>query len=112
MQRIAVVGSRNITAFDLSPYIPPDCGLIVSGGARGIDTIAEQYAAAHKIETLVIRPDYERYGRAAPIRRNDVIVDHADTVLAVWDGESRGTKYTIDYARKTGKTVQVITITK
>lgn len=105
--RIAVVGSRGITAVDLSLYIPQNCCLIVSGGARGVDTIAEQYAKAHGIEALIIRPDYERYGRAAPIRRNDIIVDNADLVLAFWDGSSHGTKYTIDYAKSHGKKVRV-----
>lgn len=105
--RVAVVGSRGITAVDLSQFLPRNCCLIVSGGARGVDTIAEQYAKDHGIKTLIIRPDYERYGRSAPIRRNDIIVDNADLVLAFWDGESHGTKYTIDYAKKTGKPVKI-----
>ena len=106
--KVAVIGSRTITCFDLSPYIPENCGLIISGGAKGIDTLAEQYAKEHNIETLVIRPDYEKYGRAAPIRRNDIIVDHADMVLAIWDGVSRGTKYVIDYATNHNKVVKAI----
>lgn len=105
--KVAIVGSRGITSVDLSQFVPSDCTLIVSGGARGVDTIAEQYATAHNIPTLIIKPDYDRYGRSAPIRRNDIIVDHADLVLAFWDGKSRGTKYTIDYAKKTGKPIKV-----
>lgn len=105
--RVAIVGSRGITSIDLSQFVPSDCTLIVSGGARGVDTIAEQYAHEHHIQTLIIKPDYERYGRSAPIRRNDIIVDNADLILAFWDGESRGTKYTIDYAKKTGKPIKV-----
>lgn len=105
--RVAIIGSRGITAIELSQFVPPDCTLIVSGGARGVDTIAEQYAKAHHIPTLIIKPDYGRYGRSAPIRRNDIIVDNADLVLAFWDGESRGTKYTVDYAKKTDKPVKV-----
>ena len=106
--RVAVIGSRNIEACDLSAHIPQNCTLIVSGGAKGVDTLAEQYAAEHGIELLTIRPDYRRYGRGAPLRRNNQIVDHADCVLAFWDGQSKGTKYTIDYAEKTGKKVSVI----
>ena len=105
--RVAVIGSRGITTVDLSQYIPKNCCLIVSGGAKGVDTIAEQYAKAHGIEIMIIRPDYEKYGRSAPIRRNDLIVDNADMVLAFWDGNSHGTKYTIDYAKRTGKPVKV-----
>ena len=109
--RVLVAGSRSITAFDLSPYIPSDCGLIISGGAKGIDTVAEQYAAAHKIECRVYKPDYARFGKAAPLKRNDEMVEQADMVIAVWDGKSRGTKHTIDYAVKTGKEVKVVTVT-
>lgn len=105
--KVAIVGSRGITAVDLSLYLPKNCCLIVSGGARGVDTIAEQYAKAHGIETLIIRPDYAKYGRSAPIRRNDIIVDNADMVLAFWDGSSHGTKYTIDYAKRMGKPVKI-----
>lgn len=106
--KVAIIGSRGITAIDLSQFVPADCTLIVSGGAEGVDTLAEQYADAHGIQTLIIKPDYNRYGRSAPIRRNDIIVDNADMVLAFWDGESRGTKYTIDYAKKTGKPVKIL----
>ncbi|MCH1948151.1 SymE family type I addiction module toxin [Enterocloster sp. OA13] len=109
--RVLVAGSRSITAFDLSPYIPSDCGLIISGGAKGVDALAEQYALAHGIETMILKPDYERFGRGAPLKRNEIMVQQADSVLAIWDGKSRGTKYTIEYAKKQGKPVQVITLT-
>ena len=108
---VLVAGSRSITTFDLSPYIPSDCGLIISGGAKGIDTVAERYAAAHGIESRVFKPDYARFGKAAPLKRNDEMVEQADMVLAIWDGKSRGIKHTIDYAAKIGKEVKVITVT-
>lgn len=109
--RVLIAGSRSITAFDLSPYVPANCGLIISGGAKGIDTVAEEYACANGIEVKILKPDYERFGRAAPLKRNDEMVELADLVIAIWDGKSRGTKHTIDYAKKIGKEVQVITIT-
>lgn len=111
-KKIAVVGSRSISAFDLSPYIPTDCELIISGGAKGVDTLAEKYALSHEIETLILKPDYERFGRGAPLKRNESMIQQADMVLAVWNGKSRGTAYSIEYAKKQGKPVQVITITE
>lgn len=108
---VLVAGSRSITAFDLSPYITPDCGQIISGGAKGIDTVAELYAFTHGIESKVFKPDYARFGKAAPLKRNEEMVELADMVLAIWDGKSRGTKHTIDYATKNGKVVKVITVT-
>ena len=108
--KLLIVGSRTIMNFDLVGHVPEDTELIISGGAKGMDTVAERYADAHGIEKLIIRPEYEKYGRAAPIKRNEIMVDMADAVLAVWDGESRGTKYTLGYARRMGKSIIEIVV--
>jgi len=108
--KLLVVGSREITDFDLSPYIPDGVDMIISGGANGIDTAAEKYADSHRISKIIIRPQYERYGRGAPLKRNQEMVDMADSVLVIWDGKSRGTKFTMDYAEKVGKRVTLIQI--
>lgn len=42
--KLLVAGSRSITSFDLSPYVPADVDLIITGGAKGVDTLAEVYA--------------------------------------------------------------------
>ena len=57
--------------------------------------------------TTEFLPDYARYGRAAPLRRNVQIVAYADLVLAFWDGKSRGTRFVIDQCRKQGVPVRV-----
>lgn len=106
--KLAIVGSRSIKKLDISPYITPDVNLIISGGAIGVDTIAEQYADRVRMSKLIIRPQYNLMGRRAPLARNEIIVKMCDKVLAFWDGTSRGTKYTIDYARNLNKEVQVV----
>ena len=108
--KLLIAGSRSITEYDLAPHIPEDTELILSGGARGVDEIAERYADSRKISKLILRPQYSRYGRAAPIKRNDILVENCDRVLIIWDGVSKGTKHTIDYAVKIGKPVDVITV--
>lgn len=70
-----------------------------------MDRIGEEYADAHKLSKLIIRPEYKKYGRGAPIVRNKVIVDKADAILIFWDGLSKGTKSVIDYAKKQGKLI-------
>ena len=55
-------------------------------------------------------PDYDKYGKAAPLVRDRLIVDNSDCVLAFWDGKSRGTKYTLDYAREQGKPIKIVQI--
>ena len=105
--RIAIVGSRELSLENIGKYIPA-CDEIVSGGAKGVDTYAAAYAHKNNMKLTVFLPDYEKYGRAAPIRRNEQIVDYADQVIAFWDGCSKGTLSVIRYAEKTGKECRVI----
>lgn len=100
--RVAVIGSRNITNIHLQKYLPPTTTQIVSGGARGVDTCARNYAKAAGIPLVEFLPDYARYGRGAPLRRNVTIIQNADLVLAFWDGKSRGTKFVIDKCKSLG----------
>ena len=93
--RVAIVGSRSITHLDLEKYLPEDTTEIISGGARGVDILAREYALAHNIPLREFLPNYDKYGRGAPLRRNTTIVENADYVLAFWDGESRGTIHTV-----------------
>jgi predicted Rossmann fold nucleotide-binding protein DprA/Smf involved in DNA uptake len=108
--KLLIVGSRSIKDFDLSPYIPPEVDTVISGGASGIDRIAEQYADLNRLSKHILRPRYDLYGRAAPLLRNKQMVDMADAVLIVWDGCSKGTKYTLEYAKKTNKPITVVKI--
>ena len=105
--KIAVVGSRNIIVKDMGLYIS-GAEEIVSGGATGVDTCAAEYAKKNGLKITVFLPQYERYGRAAPIIRNQKIVDYADKVVAFWNGSSRGTVSVIKYAKKAGKPCEVI----
>jgi len=97
--KVAIIGSRNLQV-KMEEYLPKNISLIISGGARGIDTLAEEYADRNGIPKLIFLPDYKRYGKRAPLIRNKLIVDNADIIIAFWDGQSRGTKFTTDYAKK------------
>ncbi len=107
IMKVAVIGSRTLN-LNLSNVIPTKTTKIISGGATGIDTCAKIYAIQNSIEIEEICPDYARYARKAPLYRNKLIVDAADYVIAVWDGVSTGTLYTINYARKRNKPVRLI----
>ena len=108
--KLLITGSRGICRMDLTPYVPAEVDCIIIGGAKGVDALAERFAEEHGIETVILRPQYARYGRAAPLKRDEEMVLMADRVLAIWDGQSRGTKYTIDYAKKQGKDLLVLTL--
>ena len=108
--KLLIVGSRSITNFNLSPYISADIDTVISGGANGIDRLAEQYADSHRLSKYILRPRYDLYGRAAPLKRNEEMVDMADTVLIIWDGRSKGTQYTLKYANKINKPIALVQI--
>lgn len=98
--KVAVIGSRGLTVEDLGKYLPDDTTEIISGGAIGVDTCAREYALSHNIKLTEYLPDYNKFGRSAPLKRNITIIESADVVLAFWDGNSRGTKYVIDRCRE------------
>lgn len=109
-KRLAIVGSRCCPPIDIASYIPFVPDTIVSGGARGADTLAKDYAESNGIPIIEFLPEYDRYGRQAPLKRNIKIVDNCDFLIAFWNGTSRGTKFTIDYAVKRGVPYKVVSI--
>lgn len=108
--KLLIAGSRSITDFDLEGHIPPEATVIISGGAKGVDTLAEKYADEHGLEKIIIKPEYAKYHRGAPLKRDEKMVELADEVLVIWDGSSKGTKYTADYAKKKNKPVTVVEV--
>lgn len=110
--KIAIVGSRSLTDIPLDPYVPREAEEIVTGGAKGIDLLAAEYAKAKGLKLTEFLPQYEKYGRAAPIVRNKEIVDYADKIIVFWDGRSKGAASVIRYAEKIKKPLQVIRINK
>lgn len=76
--KLAVIGSRNCPEIDLEDYIKTLPDAIVSGGAKGVDTYAREYALKHNIELIEFLPEYKKYGRRAPLVRNKQIVDACD----------------------------------
>lgn len=108
--KVAVIGSRNLTIDDLGKYLPAETTEIVSGGAKGIDASAREYALANSIKLTEFLPDYAKYKKGAPLKRNLQIIEYADVVIAFWDGKSKGTKFVIDNCNRIGKKVVVFTL--
>ena len=104
--KIAIVGSRKyvhlsrVAAFveSLEPAT-----VVVSGGAKGVDSWAVYCARLRQLETVVYPPEYDLFGDRAPLIRNRKIVEQCDKLYAFWDGKSRGTAYTMKLAKKAGK---------
>ncbi len=109
--KIAIVGSRDFRNFDMvNTYVNslPDDTVIVSGGARGVDTCAEIAAKKRGLRTIIHPADWNKHGKKAGFLRNSDIVNDADKVVAFWDGKSRGTKHSIDLANIRGKQLEII----
>lgn len=115
--KIAVVGSRNFIDYSLlettlTKLIESHSGEligIVSGGARGADTLAEIFARKKGYQLTVFYPEWDKYGSKAGFMRNKLIVDASDVLVAFWDGISRGTKSSIDLANDKGIPVHITT---
>jgi YspA, cpYpsA-related SLOG family len=82
--------------------------LIISGGAAGPDALSERYGREWGVPTQVFRPDYQSYGRAAPLVRNELIIQQAEACFALWDGVSKGTGHALRLARKRGLKLIVV----
>jgi predicted Rossmann fold nucleotide-binding protein DprA/Smf involved in DNA uptake len=113
--KLAIIGSRTLNQQQVIQVIEQvitksktPVTTIVTGGANGVDSIAEYYAKMSDINIEVYYPVYSQYGKRAPLIRNNEIIKNCDGVLAIWDGESNGTAYTIRKAKKENKPVMVV----
>ena len=111
MKKIAVIGSRTFTDYDvlkkaLDQY---PAFILVSGGAKGADKLAEQYADEKGYEKIILKPDWKKYGKGAGLKRNQEIINLADEVVSFWNKMSEGTGHSLELARKKGMPVTIIT---
>jgi hypothetical protein len=114
--RLAVVGSRNLTDYalvisTLTPYLDEHGSslVIVSGGAKGADSLGALFGRKHNLKVDVYLPEWGKYGKSAGFRRNTTIWDNADAGVAFWDGVSRGTAHSFDIAKAQNKPLQIVT---
>lgn len=108
--KVLICGSRGINP-DIEDVVNRagfEVTEVITGGARGVDKAAELWAKSKGIPCTVYLPDWDQFGKSAGMRRNIEMVLAADAVIAVWDMQSKGTKHSIDYAKKIGKEVRCI----
>lgn len=113
--QIGVVGSRTYKSpnhpkrlLELVLALSGPIFSIVSGGARGVDSWASEAAVDLGLRLTEHNADWDRYGRSAGFRRNQMIVDSSDLLIAFWDFNSKGTRDTVVKALRAGKPVFLV----
>lgn len=117
--KVGIVGSRSITDeayvfsvldFYLRRLLEENEVIIISGGAVGTDTLAEKFAEQKGLKIEIYKPEYDKYPpKVAPIKRNQIIVDNSDYLIAITTGSS-GTASTIKMAEKKEIPIKIIKI--
>ncbi len=115
--KLAIIGSRNFTDYDffkekleyLTQNIEEDI-VYVSGGAIGTDSLCKRYCQENNYELIEFLPDYKQYGKGATHIRNSQIVEFSDALIAFWNNVSKGTKSTLEKAKKKGLTIKIVKI--
>lgn len=111
MSKVIIAGSREITdirfveaAMVTSRFRPT---LVISGTARGVDQLGEQWATQRGIAVLRMPANWAAHGKAAGPIRNSEMLEKSDCIVVVWDGKSRGSQDMITKANRSGKKVFV-----
>lgn len=109
---IAIIGSRKHPLHIpdmIAKFVDslPNNTTIVSGGAKGVDRFAQEFAQLYGLKTIIHYPDWDTYGKRAGFLRNQKIVNDADKVVAFWDGISAGTRHSINIALSLNKPVEI-----
>ena len=115
--KLAIVGTRNpgVTYQErekllLNKINPDEIQMVISGGAKGVDTFAKLFAARHHKPYMEFAPQYDVYGRYATFKRNTKILKVASTVIAFPSAEPKGTYHTIKEAQRLGRRVIVVNL--
>jgi hypothetical protein len=82
----------------------PSDAVIVAGGARGADTLAENSALALGMQVEVHYANWELFGKSAGVRRNQEMLDSGIDYVIAFEG-GRGTEDMRKRAHKAGITV-------
>jgi len=109
--RTIIAGSRTIIDYKFVSNIIRDSNfnisVVISGGAKGVDSLAVRYAKENNIPYELFIPDWNKYGKKAGIIRNCEMGDIADALIAIWDGSSSGTKHMINYAMNLKRIIKI-----
>jgi hypothetical protein len=112
---VSITGSRSVTDYKIVCEAVNQSRFritkIISGGAGGVDTLAEIYAKNHGIEFEEFEANWKLYGRRAGPIRNGEMAAVAEAAIVVWNGESKGTLDYVNKIKKLGKPLYLKQVT-
>ncbi len=109
--KLIIAGSRTIHLSEdqicaiLNTANIPEVTEVVCGMAFGIDTSGKEWADNYSIPVAPFPANWDKHGKAAGHIRNAEMAQHAEALLLIWDGESRGSKNMKETMLKLGKPV-------
>lgn len=108
--KAAIIGGRDFNDYNLMLEVLENVAfsVVISGGAKGADALAKEYALDHNLEYIEYLADWNAYGKRAGMMRNIDIINACDFVIAFWDGNSPGTKNSIELAKRQNKPVTIV----
>jgi len=115
-KKIVIAGCRNFKNYKIAKEYIDFCIsdikkkyklIFISGGCSGADLLGEQYAKENGYPLEIYPANWKKYGKSAGPKRNKLMAENCDYVICFWDGQSRGTKSMIDYARALGKPIKI-----
>lgn len=109
--KVIIAGSRDITDISHVHNAFMGCGFsiseVVSGMARGVDTLAIEFAKQIKVPVYGFPANWKKHGKGAGPIRNLEMANYAEALIAIWDGKSRGTEHMIKCAESKGLKVYI-----
>ena len=115
-KRIVIAGCRNYNNFEEAKVFIDECLkefkenftiIIISGCCSGADKIGEKYAEENGFKIERYPAEWQKYGRSAGPKRNRKMAEISDFIICFWDGQSRGTKSMIEFAKKFNKQIKI-----
>lgn len=115
--RVIIAGTRSFTDYALlerycntvlyNKQMTGEKIIILSGHCRGVDVLGERYANSKGYQVELYPAEWERYGKRAGIIRNEIMVQRAEALIAIWDGQSHGTQNIIKLAERYGLKIRI-----
>ena len=112
--KLIIAGSRTFIDYkklketcDLFLQDQTDVEIVSGAYYKGADKLGEQYATEKGFQLTKFPADWKRYKRAAGPKRNQQMANYPDTLVAFWDGKSRGTKNMIELAKSRNLKIEI-----